>query len=103
DVTDLQAANQARKASDARLAATYEAAIVGISEADEAGRFLRVNDSICRITGRSRDELLGMTFFDYTDSDDRAKDAELYAAQVRGEIENYTIRKRALRPDGSVR
>jgi PAS domain S-box-containing protein len=49
-----------------------------------------VNDSLCRITGRSRDELLGMTFFDYTDADDRA-------------IANYTIRKRALRPDGSVR
>ncbi|MDA9454027.1 histidine kinase [Bradyrhizobium sp. CCBAU 11430] len=103
DVTDLRAANEARQASDARLAATYEAAIVGISEADESGRFLRVNDSLCRITGRSRDELLAMTFYDYTDPDDRAKDAELYAAQVRGEVENYTIRKRALRPDGSVR
>ncbi|WP_338304925.1 PAS domain S-box protein, partial [Bradyrhizobium ottawaense] len=103
DVTDLQAANEARQASDARLAATYEAAIVGISEADESGRFLRVNDSLCRITGRSRDELLAMTFYDYTDAADQAKDAELYAAQVRGEVENYTIRKRALRPDGSVR
>ncbi|UPJ58436.1 PAS domain S-box protein [Bradyrhizobium sp. 192] len=103
DVTDLQAANEARQASDARLAATYEAAIVGISEADESGRFLRVNDSLCRITGRSRDELLAMTFYDYTDPDDRPKDAELYAAQVRGEVDNYTIRKRVLRPDGSVR
>ncbi|MHC4054143.1 PAS domain-containing sensor histidine kinase [Bradyrhizobium sp. 25ACV] len=103
DVTDLQTANEARQASDARLAATYEAAIVGISEADESGRLVRVNDSLCRITGRSRDELLGMTFLDYTDPDDRARDAELYAAQVRGEVENYTIRKRALRSDGSVR
>ncbi|WP_247412677.1 PAS domain S-box protein, partial [Bradyrhizobium sp. 23] len=53
--------------------------------------------------GRSRDELLGMTFFDYTDPDDQAEDAELYVRQVRGDIENYTTRKRALRPDGSVR
>ena len=44
-----------------------------------------------------------MTFFDYTDPDDRAEDAELYARQVHGDIANYTIRKRALRPDGSVR
>jgi PAS domain S-box-containing protein len=102
DVTELQAAEEARQASDARLAATYEAASVGISETDENGRFLRVNDSLCRITGRSRDELLAMTFFGYTDPDDQAKDVELYASQVRGEIENYTIRKRALRPDGSV-
>jgi PAS domain S-box-containing protein len=103
DVTKLHAAEEARQASEARLAATYEAASVGISEADETGHFLRVNDSLCRITGRSRDELLGMTFLDYTDPDDQAEDAELYARQVRGDIENYTIRKRAIRPDGAVR
>ncbi|MBR1159965.1 PAS domain-containing sensor histidine kinase [Bradyrhizobium elkanii] len=103
DVSKLHAAEEARQASEARLAATYEAASVGISEIDENGRFLRVNDSLCRITGRSRDELLGMTFFDYTDPDDQAEDAELCARQVRGDIGNYTIRKRALRPDGSVR
>jgi PAS domain S-box-containing protein len=64
---------------------------------------LRVNDSLCRITARKRDELLGMTFLDYTDSNDQTEDAELYARQVRGDIENYTVRKRVLRPDGSVR
>jgi PAS domain S-box-containing protein len=103
DMTELQAAEEARQASDARLAATYEAAGVGISETDENGRFQRVNDSLCRIVGRSRDELLEMTFLEYTVADDQAKDAELYARQVRGEIDNYTIRKRALWPNGSVR
>lgn len=103
DVSKLHAAEEARRASEARLAATYEAASVGISETDENGRFLRVNDSICRITGRSREQLLGMTFLDYTDPDDQADDAELYAQQVQGDIENYTTRKRVLRPDDSMR
>jgi PAS domain S-box-containing protein len=103
DVTELHAAEEARQASEARLAATYEAASVGISETDRSGRFLRVNDSLCRITGRSRDELLGMTFFDYTDPDDQAQDGELYARQIRGDIESYTIRKRVPRSDGSLR
>ncbi|MCK1455172.1 PAS domain S-box protein [Bradyrhizobium sp. 35] len=103
DISKLHAAEEARQVSEARLAATYEAASVGISETDENGRFLRVNDFICRMTGRSRDQLLGMTFLEYTDPDDRADDAELYARQVRGEIENYTTRKRVFRPDGSVR
>jgi PAS domain S-box-containing protein len=103
DVTGLHAAEEARKASETRLAATYEAASVGISEADENGRLLRVNDSLCSITGLSREELLRSTFFDYTHPEDRVDDAELYARQVRGEIDNYTIRKRAVRPDGSVR
>ncbi|WP_128924108.1 PAS domain-containing sensor histidine kinase [Bradyrhizobium guangxiense] len=103
DVTELHDAEQARQASETRLAATYEAASVGISEADDTGRLLRVNNALCRITGRSRAELLGMTFLDYTDPQDRMEDAELYARQVRGDVENYTIRKRAIRPDGSVR
>jgi PAS domain S-box-containing protein len=103
DVSELHAAEEAHRESEARLAATYEAVSVGISETDENGRFLRVNESLCRIIARPRDELLRMTMFDYTHPDDQTEDAELYARQVRGDIENYTVRKRALRPDGSVR
>ncbi|MCK1344522.1 PAS domain S-box protein [Bradyrhizobium sp. CW11] len=103
DVSEVHAAEEAHRASETRLAATYEAVSVGISETDENGRFLRVNESLCRIIARPRDELLRMTMFDYTHPDDQTEDAELYARQVRGDIENYTVRKRALRPDGSVR
>jgi PAS domain S-box-containing protein len=103
DVTELHTAELAREASEARLAATYEAAIIGIAEADEHGRLLRVNDTLCEITGCSREELLSMSFADYTHPDDRAGDIELYRRQVSGEIANYSYRKRATRPDGSVR
>lgn len=103
DITELRAAEDARQASEARLAATYEAASVGISEADENGRLVRVNDSLCSITGRTRDELLASSFFDYTHPEDRGEDGKLYARQVAGEIDNYTFRKRSVRPDGSVR
>lgn len=103
DVTQLHVAEEARHASEARLEATYEAASVGIAEVDETGRLLRVNNSLCRITGRTRDELLALSFLDYTHPEDRAEDAQLYARQVKGEIGSYTFRKRALRPDGSAR
>ena len=103
DITQLREAEEARQASEARLAATYEAASVGIAEANESGRLLRVNNSLCRITGRTREQLLALSFLDYTHSDDRAEDAQLYERQVRGEIDSYSLRKRVLRPDGSVR
>jgi PAS domain S-box-containing protein len=102
DVTDLHEAEVARRESENRLAATYEAATIGIAEADADGRLLRVNDAICQMLGRSRDELLAMTFFDYTHEDDRAEDAALYARQVRGELDTYAVRKRATRPDGAI-
>lgn len=101
DVTDLRESEIARRESDERLAATYEAANIGIAEADRDGHLLRVNDTLCQMLGRSREELLQMTFHDYTHEDDREEDALLYGRQVRGEIENYALRKRATKPDGA--
>lgn len=102
DVTDWREAEEAQRESDRRLAATYEAASVGIAEVDEAGRFIRVNDAFCAILDRPRDELLARTLLDITHPDDCAREAEHYDRQVRGELDSYLIEKRALRPDGSI-
>ncbi|WP_035701156.1 PAS domain-containing sensor histidine kinase [Bradyrhizobium genomosp. I (2014)] len=102
DVTHLREAERARRESEERLAATYEAATVGIAEADETGRLLRVNDALCKMLGRSREQLLTMSFFDYTHEDDRAEDAANYDRQVKGELESYSFRKRAPKPDGTT-
>jgi len=102
DMTELHRAENARRESEERLAATYEAATVGIAEADREGRLVRVNDAICKMLGRSREQLLKMSFLDYTHERDRAEDQALYQRQVRGELDSYVIRKQAVKPDGSV-
>jgi PAS domain S-box-containing protein len=102
DTTELHRAEAARRESEERLAATYESAPVGISEIDEEGRLLRVNDALCKIVGRSREQLLGANFLEYTHEAHRAEDAALYARQVQGEFDSYSIRKRGTHPDGSV-
>jgi PAS domain S-box-containing protein len=102
DVTELHSAEAARHESENRLTATYEAATIGIAEADEAGRLLRVNDAFCKMLNHSRDQLLAMTVFDYTHPDDRESDIDSYARQVRGEINSYTMRKRAITADGKT-
>lgn len=102
DSSRVHAAEAARQDSDDRLSATYEAATIGIAEAGVDGRLLRVNDALCNMLGRSREELLSMTFLDYTHPDCIPQDAGLYARQVAGELDNYVLRKRALKPDGEV-
>lgn len=102
DVTDWRRAEREQRESDERLAATYEAAPVGIAEVDEQGRYVRVNDAFCSILGRTRDEALSCGLIEITHPEDRAREAERYESQVRGEIDSYTIEKRALRPDGSI-
>ncbi len=102
DVTSLHEAELARRDSESRLAATYDAATIGIAEANEAGVLVRVNDTCCKILGRSHDQLIGTAFLDYTLESDRDADMTLYARQVRGEIDNYSVRKRARKADGQL-
>ncbi|PSO09976.1 MULTISPECIES: PAS domain S-box protein [unclassified Sphingobium] len=102
DLTSLREAEAAKRESDERLSATYEAATIGIAEAGADGRLLRVNDAICEMLGRSRDQLLDMTFFDYTHPEDANEDAALYARQVAGELDSYILRKRAIKRDGTT-
>jgi PAS domain S-box-containing protein len=83
-----------------RWNATYEHASIGIVEVDAEGRFLRVNESICDITGLTREELLGWRLFARTHPDDRDVDEELYRRQVKGEIGFYSVEKRFVRRDG---
>lgn len=101
DVTELHEVEQARRESDERLAATYEAATVGIAETDAEGRYVRVNDALCSLLACSREEAMATGLVSITHPDDREREAEQYARQVRGEIDAYTIEKRALRADGT--
>jgi PAS domain S-box-containing protein len=107
DISELKRIHEALDRSqrelreqEQRLAATYEHAAIGIVEIDAEGRFLRVNEAICAITGLSREELLGWTLFGRTHPDDRRLDEELYRRQVAGELGTYTVEKRFVRKDG---
>ena len=80
----------------------FEAAGVGMAEVDpETMRFLRVNRKFCQLTGRSAEELLGLTFLDITHPDDRFQNTAIHARLQAGEQDEYAARKRYLRPDGS--
>ncbi|OPG68481.1 hypothetical protein B1218_39230, partial [Pseudomonas ogarae] len=52
--------------------------------------------------GRSREELLSMTFLDYTHPACIPPDAGLYARHLAGELENDVLRKPAVKADGEV-
>jgi PAS domain S-box-containing protein len=85
-----------------RWNATYEHAAIGIVEVDAEGRFLRVNEAICSITGLSREELLGSRLYARTHPGDRDVDEELYRRQVAGDIGFYSLEKRFVRGDGRI-
>ncbi len=66
------------------------------------GRFTRVNDSLCRLVGYPREELLALDFQTITHPDDLNVDLGLVQRLIAGELDTYDLEKRYFRKDGSL-
>jgi PAS domain S-box-containing protein len=88
--------------SEARFAATFEQAAVGIALVAPEGRWLRVNQKLCQILGYSQDELLTRTFQDMTFPDDLEADLAMVRQILAGEIQNYSLEKRYIHKNGNI-
>jgi PAS domain S-box-containing protein len=102
DISEIKRTEERLSEQDQRLAATYENAAIAISEVDANGRLMRVNETVCAITGYSREELLKLTVFDVTHPDDRELDRDAYSSQASGDRNRYTVEKRLVCKDGRV-
>lgn len=100
--TALEDSRRHAREQEQRLAATYEHAAIAIAEVTPEGRFVRVNEALCSITGRSREELMGGQLFRFTHDDDVDADRQAFRKQVAGELQFYSMEKRFRRPDGRV-
>lgn len=101
-VERVRALESLRRA-EAKYRTTFEVASVGQAQVDAAsGRFILVNDAFCRITGRSREELLSLTTTDITHPEDRAWDVPLAESFLRGDRDSYSVEKRYVQGDGRV-
>jgi PAS domain S-box-containing protein len=102
DVTEEKAAKTALQASEANFRGFFDSVAVGAVQVGKDGRFMRVNDRYCEITGYSREELLKMGPLDLDHPDDREADKERVERFVTGVDPFYRAEKRYLRKDGSV-
>jgi PAS domain S-box-containing protein len=101
-ITEQVEARRALAESEARFRATFENAAVGIAHADPDGRWLRVNEALCRIVGYPVDELLTKTFQDITHPDDLAAEVAQVERMCAGKIDGYAVDKRYIRKDSAV-
>ncbi len=88
--------------SEARFRATFDNAAVGIAHVAPDGRWLRVNEALCRILGYTVDELLTKSFQDVTYPDDLAADLAQVELIREGKIDTYDAEARYLRKDGAI-
>jgi PAS domain S-box-containing protein len=94
----------ALRRSEARYRVFFENGATGAAQVNaESGAFVDVNEEFCRMTGRSREQLLsGLTFSAITHPDDRDSEAAAYEDLRKGRTQKYCLEKRYIRPDGGI-
>jgi PAS domain S-box-containing protein len=101
DITEIKRAEKALRESEQRLSAIFARAAVGLSEVSPEGRFIKVNDTYCRILGRTCEHLLTLSLPEVTHPDDLDRiSTALKRVLENGELES--LDKQYVRPDGTV-
>jgi diguanylate cyclase (GGDEF)-like protein/PAS domain S-box-containing protein len=78
----------------ARFETAFSNAPIGMALADTAGRWLQVNDALCRITGYTAAELRATTLRELTHPEDLDLGADELRELLAGTIRSYQIEKR---------
>ncbi|MCA1995837.1 MAG: PAS domain S-box protein [Armatimonadetes bacterium] len=101
EIQRSEAVTALRKAEE-RARLLFDRQKLGMAVSSPDTRWLQVNDSLCRMLGYTREELLRLSWRDVTHPDDLAMEEDLHRRLLLGEIEEYTIEKRHLRKDGGT-
>jgi PAS domain S-box-containing protein len=102
DITAERQAQEALEESESRLRAIFDQAGVGMATAGLDWKFEQVNKRFTEILGYSQEELVQMSFMDFTHPDD-ADQTRTYVNQLlEGKIPDYVFEKRYIRKDGRI-
>ncbi|WP_333623459.1 PAS domain S-box protein [Stenotrophomonas indicatrix] len=102
DITEiLQARAEARLAAE-KFAGAFTSAALGMALVSLEGRWLDVNDALCRILGYTREELLQVDFQRLTHPADLQTDLALVQDLLAGRRTHYHLEKRYLGREGNT-
>lgn len=100
DISDRMRAEYALRSSEARFRATFEQAAVGVLHQAADRRFLRVNQTLCRMLGYSREEFLALDADRLVHPEEATEGLASMKQLFAGEIDNFAQDKRYRRKDG---
>ena len=102
DLRPQRETEEALRQSEDRFRGSFQAAPIGMALVAPDGRFLQVNDALCRLVGYSATELLERGFQEITHPDDLEADLEYVRQLLAGEIGGYQMEKRYFHRLGHV-
>ncbi|MGI8967532.1 MAG: PAS domain S-box protein [Chloroflexota bacterium] len=100
DITERKRSAEAVRKSQEQFQSAFQNAAIGMALVGKDGRFLSVNEAVCRIVGYPEQELLALTFQGLTHPDDRESDLAFVRRLLAGEIESYQLEKRYFHKHG---
>jgi PAS domain S-box-containing protein len=99
DITERKKAEQAVKESEERLKTILETTHEGFWMIDNETRTIDINNSMCRLLGRSRRQVLGKKVSDFLDDENKAIMSNHMLTREQGRGSTYELTY--LRPEGS--
>jgi PAS domain S-box-containing protein len=102
DITSLKKAEEKLMHSEELHRITVERAALGIVHVAPDGKFIRINNKFCEITGYSKDELMSKPFANITHPDDVEYGLKQVRRLIDGEIDIHTAEKRYIHKDGHI-
>jgi PAS domain S-box-containing protein len=100
DITERKQAEEALKESEQRFYEAFEYAAIGMALVALDGHWLKVNRSLCQITGYSEEELLNTNFQTITHPDDLDADLDYLRQIFLGKLHYYQMEKRYIHKQG---
>lgn len=89
-------------ANESLLKNAFDSSAIGMAITDLDGRWTKINGSLCKMLGYSREELDRITFKDVTHPDDLHKNLESFMLLQQGKIDKFSIDKRYIHKSGAV-
>jgi len=102
DITEHKQAEEALRQSGQKYRTILESIEDGYYEGDLAGNFTFFNDSMCRIHGYTRDELMGMNNRAYSSPETAKKIYQIYSEVYKTGIPAKIVDYEVIKKDGSI-
>ncbi|WP_285649993.1 PAS domain S-box protein [Allomuricauda sp. NBRC 101325] len=102
DITELKNTQLELVQSEESLQGAFENSSVGMALVAMNGKFIQVNQSLCKSLGYTEEELLKLTFQDITHPDDLEIDLSMLHEVIDGKRSTYQIEKRYFGKSGQL-
>ena len=103
DITEQRHAQENLQKSEERFRKIFEQGQVGVEILELDGRFIQSNPAFSEFIGYSEDELAKLSYADITHPDDIETEDALVQKLLRDEMPSFTLDKRYIRKDGTIR